>query len=322
MHQTTPHRIGFFVMPEFMLLDLSGPLTAFQYANQYTPYQISVVSCTGGSVLDSSGINIETVPLHSKDYDTLLIVGGKPTIGCGLSTTDILSVKSALINTKRIGSICTGAFLLAATTLLDGRRATTYWRHAAQLQTLYPKIRVDMDKIYVVDGSVWTSAGITAGIDLALAILAQDINHATAKAIAREMVVYFQRQGGQSQFSSLLELEAPTDRIQHVLSYAREHLHLPLTVHDLAAVAHLSPRQFSRVFRADTGTSPAKALERLRAEVARIEVEEGRFSLNKIMRRTGYVDAERMRRSFIRLFGQSPQALRRAARNNATTSID
>jgi transcriptional regulator GlxA family with amidase domain len=185
------------------------------------------------------------------------------------------------------------------------------------LQARFPKVKVEEDRIFIVDGPVWTSAGMTAGIDLALAMVEQDLGADVARAVARQMVVYHRRAGGQSQFSALLELEPKSDRIQSALAYAKSNLDKPLTVRQLAEAAHLSPRQFSRAFRAETGQSPAKALENLRIEAARLMLEQSRHPIDVIARQTGFADRERMRRAFLRAFGEPPQVIRQSARAEA-----
>ena len=185
--------------------------------------------------------------------------------------------------------------------------------HARELQARYRKVKVG-DRIFIIDGPVWTSAGMTADIDLALAMVEQDLGVDIARAAARHLVVYHRRAGGQSQFSTLLELEPKSDRIQSALAYAKRNLHSPLAVEQLAKAAHLSPRQFSRAFRAETGQSPAKAVENLRLEAARLMMEQSRHPIEVIARQTGFADCDRMRRAFPRAFGQPPQAIRRNAR--------
>jgi transcriptional regulator GlxA family with amidase domain len=175
-------------------------------------------------------------------------------------------------------------------------------------------VKVDDERIFIVDGPVWTSAGMTAGIDLALAMVEQDLGADVARAVARQLVIYHRRAGGQSQFSVLLEVEPKSDRIQSALAYAKRNLDKPLTVGRLAESAHLSPRQFSRAFRAETGQSPAKAVENLRIEAARLMMEQSRHPLDVIARQTGFADRDRMRRAFLRAFGQLPQATRRNTR--------
>jgi transcriptional regulator GlxA family with amidase domain len=308
--------VAFFVFPDFQLLDLSGPLAAFQVAGASSTeaYNLSVVSEHGGEVASSSGVGVTTRAACESGLDTLVVVGGRGVHASASSSTAITLLTAVAATARRIASVCTGAFLLAAAGLLDGRRATTHWRFATRLQAAYPAVQVDADRIFVKDGSVWSSAGITAGIDLALALIEEDLGAAIAKAVAREMVVYYRRPGGQSQFSALLDLTPPSARIHRALSFARDHLSEPLPVERLADAARLSLRQFGRAFVAETGQTPAKAVERLRAETARPLVEDTRESLEAIAHAAGFSDPERMRQSFIRAFGQPPQALRRAAR--------
>ena len=180
-----------------------------------------------------------------------------------------------------------------------------------------PPSEGEANRIFIIDGSVWTSAGMTAGIDLVLAMVEQDLGADVARAVARQLVVYHRRAGGQSQFSALLELEPKSDRIQSALAYAKRNLDKPMTVGQLAAAAHLSPRQFSRAFRAETGQSPAKAVENLRVEAARLLMEQSRHPIDVIARQTGFADRDRMRRAFLRAFGQPPQVIRRDARAGA-----
>ena len=311
-------RIGFFVFPDFELLDLSGPLAAFGLAGRLAeePYRLSVVSAHGGLVRDLNGATIVTEALEDRRFDTLLIAGGPAERACGADEATVALLRTATEEPRRVASICTGAFLLAATGMLDNRYATTHWRHAPRLQLLYPKVRVEADRIFVKDEHVWTSAGITAGIDLALALIEEDLGIDAARSVARDLVVYHRRHGGQSQYSTLIELDPPSDRIRKTLDFARSHLHERLNVERLAEAAHLSPRQFSRAFQAETGQTPAKAVERLRAETARPRVEESAENLAVIARAVGFADPERMRQAFIRCFGQPPQALRRAARGH------
>jgi transcriptional regulator GlxA family with amidase domain len=215
---------------------------------------------------------------------------------------------------RRVASVCTGAFVLAAAGLLDGRRATTHWAYDAELARGYPGVNVEPDRIFVREGNVWTSAGITAGIDLALALVADDLGEAVAKRAAQQLVVHHRRPGGQSQFSALLDLAQPDGRFGGLLAWARERLDEPLPVERLADRAGMSPRNFARAFAAETGITPAKAIERLRLEAARAHVEQGREPIDRLAEITGFRDPERMRRAFIRAFGHPPQALRRAAR--------
>jgi transcriptional regulator GlxA family with amidase domain len=232
----------------------------------------------------------------------------------------IAFLRQAATRARRVAGPCTGAFALAAAGLLDGRRSTTHWAHARDLQARYPRIKVEEDRIHIVDGPIWTSAGMTAGIDLSLALVEEDLGVETARTIARQLVVYHRRAGGQSQFSALLELAPKSDRIQTVLDYARRNLKSELSVEELAEVANLSPRQFSRSFRSETRESPAKAIEKLRVEAARQMIQDGRLSTDEIAQETGLVDRNRMRRAFLRTFGQPPQTVRRNARMDLIAS--
>jgi transcriptional regulator GlxA family with amidase domain len=182
------------------------------------------------------------------------------------------------------------------------------------LRARFPNIKVEEDRIFIVDGPVWTSAGMSAGLDLALAMVEQDLGADVARSVAKTMVIYHRRAGGQSQFSALLELAPKSDRIQSALSFARRNLQAPLSVEQLAEAAHLSPRQFSRAFRAETGQSPAKAVEHLRVEAARVLMEQGGLPIDSVARQTGFAGRERMRRAFLRALGQPPQVIRRNAR--------
>ncbi len=307
-------RISFVVAPAFELLDLSGPLCAFTVARDVygAAYEINIVSAGGGPVTGCAGVSIETVgPDEAGHGDTIMLVGGPeaPLPNRHPETTAML--RSLAPTTRRLSSVCTGAFYLAEAGILDGHRATTHWRFAPLLQARFPRLSVDMDRIFINDRKVWTSAGVSSGIDLALALIEADFGAELSKSVARELVVYQRRPGGQSQFSAMLDLEPASSRMRTALGYAREHLHENLSVERLAEVACVSSRQFSRLFFKETGETPARAIERLRAEVARPRVEAGRESIEIIAREVGFGDPERMRRSFLKLFGQSPQTVRR-----------
>ena len=307
-------RIGFIVLPGFQMMSV-GVLSVFEFANWEIGepvYDVHLLSETGGSIRSSIGISVATEPFDDTNFDTLL-VGGSAVVG-SLTPGVIKFLRQALERSRRVASTCVGAFVLAEAGLLDGRRATTHWHRARELQARFPKVKVEEDRIFIIDGPVWTSAGMTAGIDLALAMVEKDLGADVARAVARKLVVYHRRAGGQSQFSALLELEPKSDRIQSALAYAKRNLDKPLTVEQLAEAAHLSPRQFSRAFRAETGQSPAKAIENLRIEAARLMMEQSRHPIDVIARQTGFADRDRMRRAFLRAFGQPPQVIRRNAR--------
>ncbi|MDQ0475160.1 GlxA family transcriptional regulator [Labrys wisconsinensis] len=312
--------IAFLVFPDFQILDLTGPLSAFDMASRRAAppaYRPAVLSETGGPVASSCGLRVETEPLGEAVFDTLVAVGGGGVYAARSSPALLGFLSRAAPAARRVTSVCSGAFLLAAAGILDGRRVTTHWQRALRLQRDHPGLKVEADRIFIQDGPVWTSAGITAGIDLALALIEDDLGLEVARAVARELVVYHRRPGGQSQFSALIDLDPSSDRIRAALAFAREHLHEALPVERLAGAACLSPRQFGRAFLAETGETPARAVERLRAEAARLRVEAGFEPLEEVARHSGFRDPERMRRAFLRAFGQPPQALRRAARAQA-----
>jgi transcriptional regulator GlxA family with amidase domain len=311
-------RIGFIVLPGFQMMSVAV-LSVFELTNWEIGepvYDMHLLSETGGSIRSSIGISVATEPFDDTNFDTLL-VGGSAVVG-SLTPGVIKFLRQALGRSRRVASTCVGAFVLAEAGLLDGRRATTHWHRARELQTRFPKVKVEEDRIFIIDGPVWTSAGMTAGIDLVLAMIEKDLGADVARAVARKLVVYHRRAGGQSQFSALLELEPKSDRIQNALAYAKRNLDASLTVGQLAEAAHLSPRQFSRAFSAETGQSPAKAVENLRVEAARLMMEQSRHPIDVVARQTGFADRDRMRRAFLRAFGQPPQVIRRSARAEAT----
>lgn len=307
------HTIGLIVFPGFQSLGLSMG-TVFEHAQLYTGrahYTVRLVSEKGGLVRSSVGYAVETHKLSTQTLDTVIVLGDH--LGTVPSMDLLRWLRGAVRSQRRVAAMCMGAFILAEAGLLDGRRATTHWVMAQKFRARYPDVLLEEDRIYVHDSGIWTSAGMTAGIDLALALLEADLGADVARAVARMLVVYHRRGGGQSQFSQLLALDAKSDRVQTVLAHARAHLAGDLSVEALADIAHLSPRQFSRVFREETGQTPAKAIERLRVEAAREMLESTRHPMEVIARETGFGDRERMRQSFLRAFGQSPQALQRVA---------
>lgn len=309
--------IGILIFPDFQLLDASGPASVFEIARRLvsTAPNVKMIAAQPGPVRSSCGVEVVASSLASaKSITTLVVAGGlgvEAAIDC---RTTLAFVRRNAARGVRVASVCSGAYVLAAAGLLDGRKATTHWCRTQDFVSRYPKVRLDPDRIFLRDGNVWTSAGITAGIDLALAIAAEEHGDAVAKDIACQLVLYHRRSGGQSQFSSLLELKTPNGRFGALLTWVREHLDKPLTVDMLADRAGLSPRHFARIFAAETGTTPSKAIERLRLEVAREHVQSSSEPIERIAEVTGFRDPERMRRAFVRAFGQAPQSLRRAAR--------
>jgi transcriptional regulator GlxA family with amidase domain len=306
------HKIGFIIYPSVSPMTFAAT-SVFELANWKigsSVYEIALVSEHGGAVKSSLGCELQTSSFRRRKFDTLIVAGGTsvPSTMPGL----LNYLRSAADRTGRFASICTAAFVLAEAGLLDGRRATTHWYHARELQRRFPKINVEADRIFTTDGPMWTSAGMSAGIDLALALVEKDVGAEIARSVAKLLVVYHRRAGGQSQYSTLLDLDAQSDRVQTVLTYAKEHLSERLSVDALASAAFLSPRQFTRLFKEETGQSPAKAVERLRIESARLMMEAGRFSSDEIARKNGFGNRERMRRSFVRTFGQPPQIIQRS----------
>ncbi|MGE5615845.1 MAG: GlxA family transcriptional regulator [Bacillota bacterium] len=308
--------IGLLVFPDFNILDLSGPLAAFDVPRHEvspSPYRLTTFSEEGGAVMSSSGVSVNTLPLKRARIDTFIAIGGRGAIAASKRESLAALVRKAAGRSHRVCSVCSGAFLLAEAGLLEGRRVTTHWEYAQRLQHEFPTVRVECDQIYMRDGNLWTSGGVTAGIDLALALIEEDLGLEAARRAARVLVVYHRRVGGQSQFSAMLEMQPETDRLRRALHFAREHLHEPLSVERLAESVHVGARQFSRLFLRETGETPAKAVERLRTEVAHAQVTGTSESIETIARRVGFANAERMRRAFIRLYGQPPQAVRRIA---------
>lgn len=306
-----PRSIAIVVHPGFQLLDVAGPIAAFEMAERYRPgsYVLKLMAPDGGEAVSSSGMHLATGLLEDGPFDTVMISGGEMI----RSMEAFLAIRSWLqaIDARRITSVCSGAYLLAEAGLLDGRKATTHWESSHDFERRYPKIDLDSERIFVRDGHVWTSAGISAGIDLALALIEDDLGPEIARKAAQQLVVHQRRPGGQLQFSSLVELGGRTGRFVALIDWMREHLAEPLTVEQLAERAAMSPRNFARTFALETGTTPAKAVERLRLETARTAVETSHQPLEHIAEATGFGDAGRMRRAFLRNLGQPPQALRR-----------
>jgi transcriptional regulator GlxA family with amidase domain len=309
--------IGVLVFPDFQLLDAAGPISVFEIAARVAGVasSIKLLAAKPGPVRSSSGVEMVARGLTSSGALSTLIVAGGEGVDTEATRDKTLGfVRAVAKRGVRVASVCSGAFILAEVGLLDGRRATTHWRRTKQFLAAYPHVKLEPDRIFIRDGNIWSSAGISAGIDLALALAAEDFGDEVAQETARQLVLYHRRSGGQSQFSSLLELKTPSGRFGPLLSWAREHLAAPLTVEDLAEQAGMSSRHFARAFIAETGTTPSKAVERLRIEVARQRVQSSGEAIEQVAQSTGFRDPERMRRAFIRAFGQPPQSLRRAAR--------
>lgn len=304
-------KIGMVIYPGFTVMCFVA-FAAFEVANKRsgeTLYDLRVLSEAGGPLRSSFGMEVATYALGDSEFDTLLVGVGMEVPS---ATTPAMAsyLQHAAKSTRRLGSICLGSFALGDAGLLDGRRATTHWRYAPQLQERFPKCCVDMDKIYIADGQIWTSAGMSAAADLAVGMIESDHGADLARTVAGGLVMHHRRAGGQSQHSALLALDAKSDRIQTALTYAKRNLRMPLDIEDLARVACLSPRQFTRVFRSETGMSPARALEALRLEAAKLMLEQSRLPVEDIAREAGFGNRERMRRAFVRVYGEAPRSIR------------
>jgi transcriptional regulator GlxA family with amidase domain len=311
------HHIGYVLSDGFQVMALATQAT-FEYANLVAKndfYAVQNYSAAGGEVRSSLGMPVGTRALSSRSVaQTWIVAGVNDPLASPAPAGVLRFLRRAGAQARRIAAICTGGFVLAQAGLLEGRHATTHWAFAQELRKRYPGIHVEQDRIYVIDGPIWTSAGMTAGLDLALAMVEQDLGADVARSVAHKLVMHQRRSGGQTQHSELLELSPKSDRVQDALDYARRNLGRSLSVEELAEAVNLSPRQFSRVFTMETGTSPAKAVEGLRLEAARLMIEHGRHPLEIIARENGFRDRRHMREAFARRFGIPPQAVRRDAR--------
>ena len=323
------------------LLDIAGPLQTFATAcdmaagrgeeadRQRPPYDIVLVSRTGGPVRTTSGLVVETQPLSAvarQPIDTIIAVGGRGVHAAAQDARLVAWLARAAARARRVCSVCTGAFLLAETGLLAGRRATTHWEFCARLKERHPDIRVEADPIYIRDGRIWTSAGITAGIDLALALVEEDLGRPVALQTARHLVVFLKRPGGQAQFSEPLKAQAaaigPDDQFASLHAWMADNLAGDLSVDRLAARAGMSPRHFARLYAARHGATPAKAVEALRVEAARRALEDTPVPIKRVAAICGFGDEERMRRSFLRRLGSSPLDYRRRFAAQALEAAD
>ncbi len=302
------------------LLDVAGPAQVFTSAAAIVqdggppPYRVSVVAQPGGPTPTSTGIAIVTdglAEVAGRPVDTLIVAGGPGIHGLRQDRELVAWLAARAAEARRTCSVCTGAFLLAAAGLLDGRRATTHWRWAKALQAQFPRVRVEPDPIYVQDGAIWTSAGVSAGIDLALALVEADLGHAVALEVARYLVVFLKRPGSQAQFSTALAGQAPGNgRFGELQAWVAANLKRDLRVERLAERVAMSPRNFARAYAAATGVTPAKAVEALRVEAARRLLEETAQPIGWVAHQCGFGDDERMRRSFLRWIGVTPSDYR------------
>ncbi|KQY81219.1 GlxA family transcriptional regulator [Pelomonas sp. Root1444] len=315
-------RIAFVVFHDFQQFDLAGPMAVFEVARLAKPgsYDWRLVASAPPAVRSSAGVAwpAQGLPRRLGDLDLVMVIGGDGVdAACGDARL-IGWLQRAGRSGARIASICSGSLVLAAAGLLDDRTATTHWSRGRQFATDFPAVRLQPDRIYVREPAVraqqrpeiWTSAGMTAGIDLCLALLAHDHGEEIAREAARQLVVERRRPGGQSQFSPLLDLQRPDGRFGALLDDVRRDLQRDHRVEELAAQACMSPRHFARCFRAETGATPAQAVERLRVEAARAALEGGAASVLRVSLDCGFGNTERMRRAFLRLLGRPPTAFR------------
>jgi transcriptional regulator GlxA family with amidase domain len=311
------------VYPGVQSLDLTGPLEVFTGAGQLIAadgrsepgYRITVASLDGAPLRTSSGLEI--VPSTSlarapAQIDTLIVAGGAGAHEASVEQALLEWIAATALQARRAASVCTGAFVLAAAGLLDGRRVTTHWASAAELARSYPAVEVDPEPIYLRDGSVWTSAGVTAGMDLALALVEEDLDRHAALTIARHLVLFLRRPGNQSQFSATLAIQQPErEPLRDLQRFVVEHVREDLSVRALAERVHMSPRNFARAFAAETGITPGRYVERVRLEAARRALEDTAQPIAVVAASCGFGTAETMRRAFLRALGVAPAEYRR-----------
>ena len=279
-------------------------------------YKVHILSVSGGPVETASGIVIQTRALadFSERIDTLIVAGG---IGTQARKSDALIrwIIARSPRVRRICSVCTGAFILAEAGLLDGRRVVTHWNAGAEFKQKYPCVNLDLDPIYIKDGRIWTSAGVTAGIDLALALVEDDYSRALALAIAKQLVVFLHRPGGQAQFSTVLSAQALAAQPSHkkfadLHAWIADHMSSDLSLDVLADQSRMAKRSFTRAYRAAMGITPARAVEQVRIEAAKQALEKGGVSVKQIATTCGFGDEERLRRAFVRQLGVAPSVYR------------
>ncbi|HEY2537803.1 MAG TPA: GlxA family transcriptional regulator [Solirubrobacteraceae bacterium] len=318
-----PGNVVIVVYPDVQSLDFVGPQEVFVAARKLIAatgrtepgYRVSVASLDGAPLRASSGLRlIPDIALSEAParIDTLLIPGGAGSAAASARPELLDWLCERAPGARRVASVCTGAFVLAAAGLLDGRRATTHWASAAKLAQRHPEVEVDPEPIYVRDGDVWTSAGVTAGMDLALALIEEDLDREAALTIARHLVLFLRRPGNQSQFSATLAAQEPErEPLREVQSYVVEHPSENLSVQALAERAHMSPRNFARAFASETGITPARYVERVRLEAARRALEDTGQPIATVAKASGFGTPETMRRTFIRALGVAPAEYRR-----------
>ncbi|UJX41302.1 GlxA family transcriptional regulator [Desulfovibrio sp. JY] len=310
-----PRRVVVFAPSPVLELDVVGPVNVFSAANKIRgkPRSYEILLATSKETLDVDGMAGVRLVAHKRyhdvrdDVDTLLVAGGRGAMTAG-NPEVIAWLRDMASRVRRVGSICTGAFLLADAGLLDDRGATTHWEYARTLAARYPRVRVDADPIWIQDGNIYTSAGVTAGMDLALRFVEEDLGSAMALAVARRLVLFLRRPGGQAQFSVSLATQAPANSPLFELQvWMAENLAKDLTVEALASRVAMSPRNFARAFVREFGITPARYVERLRLEAARQRLElASAAGLEETARACGFGSGELLRRAFLRAFGVTP----------------
>jgi transcriptional regulator GlxA family with amidase domain len=321
------HLIVVLAFDDMQLLDVTGPVQTFASANemvcgtrgapaQGAPYRIVVVSRRGGAIRSSSGLPVLTQPIAKaigkRRIDTLILPGGAGVHDAASDNWTLAWVRHQVLSACRVASVCTGAFILAEAGALAGLRATTHWKFCTRLQNEYPAVAVDPDPIYMRNGRIWTSAGVTSGIDLSLALVQEDLGRKLAMQVARHLVVFLNRPGGQSQFSAALEAQAAAangnapNGFAPLHGWIAEHLTGDLRVERLAEQAGMSPRTFARIYAAKMGLTPARMVEKIRVEAVRRILEETDVPIKRIAAMCGFRQEERLRRAFARQVGTTP----------------
>ena len=314
-----PKIIHVLAFANVQVLDVTGPLQVFASANDLArqqglplPYAVNVIAAQAEPVMTSAGLALVAEPLPGAETpcDTLVIAGGWGVYGAAEDPYLVEWVRDKARHSRRVTSVCTGAFLLAASGLLDGCRVATHWTRCEELARKYPSLQVEANPIFIQQGSVWTSAGVTAGIDLCLALVEEDLGLAVALEVARHLVVFLKRPGGQSQFSVTLSLQKGGSRFSELHAWIAEHLHLDLNIPTLAAACGMSERSFVRHYRAETGQTPARVVELIRVETARRQLADSAVAIKRIAAQCGFGSEETMRRSFLRALSITPQVYR------------
>jgi len=304
-------RVVFVVYPRITALDLVGPHEVFGAAGGY---ELVVAAVAAGRVVTSRGPGIvadRSLTSARGPIDTLVVVGGEGAFAASRDPQLVRAVSKLARRSRRVASVCSGAFVLAAAGLLDGKRATTHWAACERLASHHPEVQVEGERIFVRDGNVWTSAGVTAGMDLALALVAEDMGQEVARGVARQLVMYVQRPGGQAQFSAQLRAQrAARDPLRELQSWIGENPAEDHSVQRLATRVAMSSRHFARIFRADVGCTPAAYVEQVRVEVARRLLETTSLAVDEVAATAGFGTTETLRRAFARRVGARPTEYR------------